>query len=486
MPGIRSCYALAIVTGITCAANVARGEDVAAGSIGDGPQLFVDDELVAQKSGVTRRAHACAKLAAPVLEPEAPWEKEGEDQRVYIYGTVLRDAESGRFRMWYNRGIHVLYATSQDGLHWDRPELGLVELNGSKANNGVLLPIHSPSVAYNPGAAQDQRYVMLGYRREPERGYHAAHSPDGLYWEFYPKNPVLSSGDTCTLMFNPDNGEYLAFHKISGPWRGHERRLVYLSVSRDLQTWTEPKLVLAPDEADDAQTRSEGGQYSQFYNMSAFPYGNRFLGFVTHFRYTGPPARKGPKQSNSDGPIDVQLVHSRDGRTWERCEDRSPVIPNGPDGYDAGCILGVANGVVTVGNELWTYYTAITTTHGGFIPEKRITIALAKWRLDGFVSLDAGEEEGMVRTVPLECLGGRLEVNAVANHLSVAVLDPSGAPIPGYSHADCMPLRGDSVCHTVAWRDHDTIPANHPFRLEFRMRKSSLYSFRVLSGRNPG
>ncbi len=477
---MRSVCTLAVAAAICFSPCVARGEDGAAHVIGPGPQLFVDDALVAQKSGVTRRAHACAKLDQPVLEPETSWEAEGDDRRVYIYGTVLRDAESGAFRMWYNRGSSVLYATSKDGRHWERPNLGLVELNGSKDNNSLTPTLHSPSVVFNPAAAPDERYVMLGYLRTPDKGYHAAHSADGLHWEYYPKNPVLPSGDTCTLLFNPDSGEYSAFHKRSGPWRGQQRRLVYLSTSRDLQVWSEPMLVMAPDETDDAQVRCEGGQYGQFYNMSAFPYGGQFLGFVTHFRYTGPPSRKGPEQSNSDGPIDVQLVHSRDGRHWARCEDRSPVIPNGPHAYDAGCILGVANGVVPMGDEVWTYYTAITTTHGGFIPEKRISIALAKWRMDGFVSLDAGEEEGVVRTVPLTCPGGCLTVNAVAEQLSVAVLDAGGAPLPGYAHADCKPVHGDSVRHAVAWKEHGVLPADQPLCLEFRLKKTSLYSFGVL------
>lgn len=446
--------------------------------IGNEPQLFVDDLLVASKSGVMRRAHACEKLSSPVLEPEMAWEREGDDQRVYLYGTVLRDAQTGQFRMWYNRLDAVLYATSADGLHWDRPELGLVDLNGSSANNCLLLGMHSPSVVYNPNASDP--YVMLGRVKEEGKGCWVAHSPDGVHWTFYPKNPVFESDDTCTLLYDAKAGEYLAFHKDNVELRGHKRRTVFLSVSRDLQEWSESKLVMAPDEIDDAQVRREGGRCAQFYNMSTFPYGGQFLGFVTHFRVMGPPVRKGPKQSNDDGPIDVQLVHSRDGRAWERCEDRSPVIPNGPHAYDAGCILGVANGVVTVGDEVWTYYTAITTTHGGFIPEKRVTIALAKWRLDGFVSLDAGTETGLVQTVPIEPEGDRLVVNAESGHMTVAVLDAEGSAIPGYAHEDCKDFSGDSVRHAVSWKSHETLPETRPLRLEFRMRDTRLYSYTIL------
>lgn len=37
------------------------------------------------------------------------------------------------------------------------------------------------------------------------------------------------------------------------------RRLVYLAVSKDTRNWSEPKLVMAPDEIDDAQTKAQGG-----------------------------------------------------------------------------------------------------------------------------------------------------------------------------------------------------------------------------------
>ncbi|MBN2308343.1 MAG: hypothetical protein JXR94_05195 [Candidatus Hydrogenedentes bacterium] len=449
-------------------------EDAVPFAIAGDTQLFVDDALVAAKTAVVRRAHACEKPPQPVVEPEMPWEQDGDDQRIYVYGTVMRDAETGLFRMWYNRIHLVLYATSEDGLHWNRPELGLHEWEGSKANNIVLPGFHSPSVVFNADAPPDQRYVMFG----SSDGYSVAHSPDGIHWEPYPKNPVIPGGDTCTLTYDADTGEYLAFHKRTIKHRGYPRRLVFLATSRDMQEWSEPKLVMAPDAVDDAQVDREGGRFAQFYNMSAFPYGGQFLGFVTHFRYSGPPPQKGPLQSGHDGPIDVQLVHSRDGRSWERCEDRSPVIPNGPYAYDAGCILGVANAPVVVGDELWLYYTAITTTHGGFVPEKRITVALAKWRLDGFVSLDAAEEPGTVRTIPLQNEGGHLVVNAdIAGTLTVAVLDAAGTPLPGYRHEDCQPVTGDSVRHAIRWKERDTLPEDRPFCIEFRMQNAQLFSF---------
>ncbi|MDP6775445.1 MAG: hypothetical protein QGI83_01635 [Candidatus Latescibacteria bacterium] len=447
-------------------------------------QLFVDNAMIARKSGVVRETHPCMKLPEPVVQGREPWEGPNVDERVYIYGTVLPADEETGYRMWYMRfRDRVLYATSEDGIHWHRPNLDLVDDEGSRCNNSLPIRLHSPSLILDPDEPDgSKRYKMLGVGEGPGgRGYCVAHSSDGLSWHPHTYNPVLTGGDTCTLARDPASGEYLAFHKRYTRHRGQDRRLVYLSTSGNLQDWSEPRLVMAPDAEDDEQTLSEGGCLSQFYNMSAFPCAGQWVGLVTHFRYSGPPPEKGPEQSPHDGPIDVQLVHSRDGRTWSRCDDRSPVIPSGPYDYDAGCILGVANQPVAVGDEVWIYYTAITTTHGGYVPRKRVTIGRASWRLDGWVSLNAGPDGGTVETTDLQTSGGNLQVNADAGRgeLKVEISDPSGAPLTGYGFADCEPMRIDHVRHTILWRDRNRLPEDRPFRLRFRFRDASLFSYSI-------
>src|SRR5262249_2084619 len=152
----------------------------------------------------------------------------------------------------------------------------------------------------------------------------------------------------------------------------------------------------APDEEDDRWTR-EAQQRTEMYNMSVFPYAGQFLGLVAMFRIERERSKSDPVKafspseppSNVDGPIDIQIVTSRDGRAWRRTEQRKPVLALGPPGsFDAGCILGVSNPIVH-DDEIWVYYTAITTTHGGDLPAKRISIGRAAWRVDGFASLHA-------------------------------------------------------------------------------------------------
>jgi hypothetical protein len=108
-------------------------------------QLFVDSVMIRSKQGVTRVIHPAKKLEHPVLTAEMPWEVRSEDgiidKRVNIYGTVLRDEKSGSFRMWYADPGSVLYATSSDGIHWERPVL-----NVKGATNETDLRLHSPSI----------------------------------------------------------------------------------------------------------------------------------------------------------------------------------------------------------------------------------------------------------------------------------------------------------------------------------------------------
>lgn len=273
----------------------------------------------------------------------------------------------------------------------------------------------------------------------------------------------------------------MAFHKRPALVRGHRRRTVWLSVSKDFQNWSEPELILAPDEQDDVWVQNPD-QRTEFYVMSGFPYGGQFLGLLSVFKLTKIYESTTPNQSPHDGPVEIQLVYSRDGQDWKRFEDRTPVIPIGESGsYDGGCILGVSNPPVIYGDEMWVYYTAITTTHGGTMPPKRITIARASWRVDGFVSLDAGSEIGVVETVPLKVTGEQLEVNVDASRgsLFVEVLSADGNPQPGFSKEDCEEIRSDNTRHIVRWKGNSRLPVSKPISFRFHLKNAKLYSFRV-------
>jgi len=371
----------------------------------------------------------------------------------------------------------VLYAESVDGIHWEKPELGLYTFNDSFRNN-IVYDFHSPSILFDTSESlESTRYKMIGFGSQgKQRGYCIALSGDGLNWRNASDKPVINGGDTVTLMKNPLTGEYYAYHKQSHVVRGFSRRTVWLSKSRDFIHWTEPALVLAPDDQDDTWA-SGPDQRTEFYNMTVHFSNGLFLGFVSVFRVSAVRNNVQPHQSRVDGPVYTEMVYSYDGITWRRFPGRVPVIPNGPPQWDAGCILGVSNPLIT-DDEVWMYYTGINTTHGGAIPSKRCVIGRAAWRRDGFVSLNSGIE-GLVETTPLQATGSTLTVNADASggELSVDLLDHTGQVISGYGHEHCIPVSTDNICHKIQWNSHGTIPPNRPIRLRFYCKNVKLFSF---------
>ena len=481
-------------------------------------QLFVDDLLIHHKEGVVRRVQQAAKMDKPVLTPEHPWEfsyhleDDGVGKRIYVYGTVFFDSRQDRYRMWYmsrmshrhdfaipeleipgGGNIHrdlTLYATSTDGIHWEKPNLGLCHFNrltGSgesivgDTQNNIMLDFHGASVFLDEEEPDPQkRYKAIGFIRRFEE-IRICYSPDGVHWsEPQPAADRRNEG-SFNACYVPGLRRYVAgsiirsndpryeFINHEGQ-RGRKRVITTLiSEARDLERWEET-MVIYPDDRDPPST--------QFYGMAPFTYGDNgiILGFLHVFDYTGP----GP--ANDDGPIEVQLVYSRDGRTWHRMEDRSPVIPLGPKGsFDGGMIIMTALGTSLHGDELVAYYTAGNTGHGAPVRDRHFTIARASWRRDRLVALQADSDHGVVETVPLETQGNRLEINADATggQISVEVLDADGNVQLGYSGATCDAIDDDSLAHQVRWEGRDLSGIRRPFRLRFLLHNAKLYAIRI-------
>ncbi len=89
--------------------------------VGTERQLFIDDVLVDSLDGVRRVLHAPQKQRRPVMEGAEPWDY----CSIGICGNSVHfDLDHGCFRMWYDSPGGIAYATSADGIHWERPRLG--------------------------------------------------------------------------------------------------------------------------------------------------------------------------------------------------------------------------------------------------------------------------------------------------------------------------------------------------------------------------
>lgn len=445
----------------------------------DGTELFVDDVDVAMKRNVTRRVHAAAKLDRPVLEPDKPWE--GGD--IYLYGTTHRDPATGAFRMWYCTGSKMLLATSRDGLTWTKPELDVELIDGAKSN--VVLPaLHGAAVIVDdiePDPAK--RYKALASEQIRVGGFSGYYSADGIHWQQYGTERVLTVGSELGhAIRDPATKKYFAYIRPYSPkfrpQSMQQKRLGAVATSDDFVHWSEMQVVLTPDSIDDAWV-TQPEHRTEFYAMNGFAYGRSYVGILPIFRITQINDNAPKGQSRYDGPMNAQLVVSRDGLTWQRMAERDPVIASGT-GYDRS-IMNVAVMPLIIGDEIWHYFTALNVTHGGPIPPRRTTLGLARWRLDGYVSLDAAGAEGVVETRPFVVKSGGLEVNAAAvgGRLVVEVLDDTGQPIDGFAATDFAPLTTDHVRHRARWKERTELPAGRSLKLRFRLSNASLYSYTV-------
>ena len=124
-------------------------------NVGSQRQLFVDDTWFDSRQGVELKMHQ-PTVREVAIPNDRPWELGGMH-----YSTVLRDGD--RFKMWYrsdpgvdsNRDIVSLscYAESDDGVVWEKPSLGLLEVYGSTENNVIYPPDDDPSI--NPSVIVD-------------------------------------------------------------------------------------------------------------------------------------------------------------------------------------------------------------------------------------------------------------------------------------------------------------------------------------------
>jgi hypothetical protein len=390
-------------------------------------------------------------------------------------------------------------ALSRDGLRWERPDLGQVAWRGSTRNN--ILPrgetwMRRPNVIRDPGDPDPaRRYKMtyvdvIGGRTAIVKAY----SRDGIAWRLNGDGrPWFRREHAVNLLgWDPRIRSYVLFPRAAGAPLAIAR-----STSPDFVSWSEPVTVLAPQAADAGR---------DFVGNAAFLYEGLYLGFLWVFEQgrakagdagAGAPTAT-PADAGSSWTADAELVVSRDGIAWRRVSPGRWFFPRGaPGSWDSEMILPVAP--VVRGDRILIYYSGWNTPYGkeaqgrasaGWFEQGRRmqrAIGLATLRLDGFASLDAGVEPGVLVTRPIRCPGGSLEINARAGgDLRVEVLDAAGAPIPGFTAADCRPFRGDRLRAEVRWQRKRGLDAlrGKSVALRFVLRSASLYGFR-LAPRSP-
>jgi hypothetical protein len=436
----------------------------------------------------------------------------------------------------------TMLATSKDGTTWTKPELDYLQHDGKKTNvvsgKPGFFKLDSTCVFEDPLDPDPQRRfkMLLDHHFDPQteemtdimraaiservqaevqgtrdgrdgltaRVQVELHtSPDGVHWSQAPLLPRFGRhgnglGDCYTVYPDVDAGVYRLLTRAAGmetvhypgnrprsssffppQFPGDEARLntrrVFLSQSSDLIHWSRPQCVLAPDPLDDNLDET-------FYGMCQFKLGEMYVGFMNILHQV-------------DNTLDVRLMCSRDGFNWRHLNQRQPWLTFSEGSWD-NLMVNVNSPPVAMGKEHFVFYGGSNNHHdwwitglreGMTVPEAlsmehvSYALGLAKMRLDGFVSLDAGSvREGILITRALRTDALNLKVNArcgAGGYLRVEVTDVDDQPLEGFSRDECDTFTGDDVARTITWRGKSKIAHSGALRLRFFMRNASVFSF---------
>lgn len=409
----------------------------------------------------------------PLIEQDRPWEKRCDNGYPNIVFEPRTGRGAGEWRLWYGcaisgRGFDVssgkdrsfgwLYARSQDGVNWEKPELGLYDLRLSKegvvnpelrqwgrANNivasetdgmGIFLDLHEVNLS--------RRYKAFG-RGCLGAGAHTqcimgvACSPDGIHWH---------TADTMPLTFAPpqcyDTHQNLIWDERSSSWllttRSWEHGVRNVAIAR-LHEWpprTPPPLHVvhrAPSSS------------CQLYSQLTFEFHGVYLGLVAVYfpdpasKHSQPkahtcggsfteelPAFHAPTESRSEAVevggrldrVEVHLAWSRDAISWDWVmgspqDGGPPFIPLGShDGrrrsFDSHIVFPSkpvrSRSVLSHRHVERIYYTGGNGPHFG---ARNTSLGLAELRADGFVGVSGS---ATLLLGPIECVGPLLVISA--------------------------------------------------------------------------
>ncbi len=497
----------------------------AAIEIGSRRELFVDDALIEKISGEARLQLHQPVPREIVLSHDAPWEGTGSG-----YHSVFQDGD--RYRLFYKswtvqlkdgkytetNPLYTAYAESDDGIHWRKPNLGLHDFQGSKANNIVIAGVHlgemevdagHPAIFRddNPAAAPDARYkAMLRARRPGERspvptgGVMAFKSPDGLHWTPMSDRPVITDGafDSQNLAFwDAEHGVYRAYWRYFAEASGVERlgrppgiRGVRTAVSKDFLTWTDQRDLNYFDSPPEQLYTNQVKPYSRApHLLIGFPARYTDRGWSESMRALPEPEHRAAvdKEVPRYGTAITEglLMASRDGVNFKRWNEaflrpgpERPGTWNYGQQFIAWHVVETKSDLKGAPNELSLYASESYCTP----PGERSDLRRYTLRLDGFVSVQATRKGGELVTKPIRFSGRKLVLNfssSAAGDVRVELLDEKGWPISGYGLDDCPPIFGDAIERPVTWRSGADLShlAGKTVQVRFVLRDADLFAY---------
>lgn len=474
--------------------------------LGSRRELFVDSLLIDRLKSARLHLHE-PQPRQVVLHHDTPWEGPFS-----LYHTIIQDGD--RYLLYY-RGWKVpsepavyCVAVSNDGIHFERPQMSRHSWPGSEQNNIVMSTepfthTMAPFIDTRPGVPDAERFKALSRNMTApnEQGkrdacLHGMVSGDGIEWELGTE-PLITDGkfDSQNVGFwSEAEQQYVAYYRTFSAHEGMTEahrgptttakslRRIKRATSKDFVHW-EPGVIMDYRQGDKAAPAEE------FYINQTRPY------FRAPHIYVALPARfMDQRRALSAEELATLDVHETQ---LTACSDACFMTARpGNDWYDRtfmeGFIkprIGVSHwtarsnypvdGVVQTGPEEMSLYVC------EHYAQPANQVRRYSLRLDGFSSVRAPHSGGEVITKPLVFAGAELELNfatSAAGSLRVEIRDEENRPIPGYTLRESIDLFGNRIAGRAAWKQgHDVSSlAGRPIRLRFVMGDADLYSLRFV------
>lgn len=465
-----------------------------------------DDHTLPWRSNLQLTLERPVKAAEnPVVRHGAPASPDGYG--ALLYGTVLH--QDGKFRMWYIAEPRpdatvpgdaerlrtyrpIAYAESRDGVHWEKPELGLVEFRGNKRNNLILVEPRSEPLAtpYDYVSVLDDRE-----ERDPSRRYKMVYiaidagcrcsvavtavSGDGLRWRLVSPRAITEGGFESSGLVRFRGKYYISGQLILRPPQGvfapgvPAGRVLAVYESSDFVHWSK-----AP-----ALGFWRGGEYTpmavsygQETHLGAglWHRGNVILGL--YGRWYGDTV-KGSRENRLAGlKMDLGFVVSNDAIHYREPVPRFSMLVHGaPGAWDSEALLQ-ATAYHNTDTETLIWYSHWNTSTPNPPPIQEDLrdrphgqIGLARLPRDrfGYLARTPGEiryNEVTAISKPLRIgrpmrLYANVDGVSAADPLTVEAVDEAGRVLPGLAAR----LTTASLHGAVEWRA--AVPVGHDFRI---------------------
>jgi hypothetical protein len=397
----------------------------------------------------------------------------------------------------------MCYAESDDGIHWTKPELGLVEFNGNKKNNICLIqPAGSAlarvddflTVVYEPDDPDPSRRFKAAYIAHiPQAEFKGirpfapthriicamvcATSADGLTWRVVGDRPSVNENLEVSGLYKFGNFYYATGQQMT-PWAwmpdgSDSGRMMAVYRSADFEHWSDAKAlgfarpgqwpaqpasgeqpvrVNWPPASSMTAQRAPGQQTHM--GAGLWNRGNVLVGLYGMWQ-DGPAERPKGELHLYGTRIALGLITSNDGVHFrEPVPDFKVIARGGEKEWDSiGLLQGHA--FENVGERTYIWYAHWDCEFKGRPQE----VGLAFLRRDGFGYLARRHKElpGSFVTCPIRTEGKKAELivnveGASSEHpLKVELLDEFARPIPGYSGADAAKITGAGTRQEVVW-----------------------------------